>query len=487
MAKSTWPSHPARVACLRTLTHGGRRKVDLRSHGQEYLAMPPRGHRRSVSLGANKGTVLIVTIWIVLVLAGLVLVFSRSTRVEAIATANYIASVQADSIARGALQYAIAQLQSDQEVVILTQGEDLFEAVELETGFFWVLHPNLSDDRNYTYGLTDEASKINLNSATEEMLLKLPGMTSELASAILDWRDTDSEITPGGAENEYYLLLADPYYCKDGPLETVEEILLLRGASEEILYGEDTNKNGVLDAQENDANESEPPDNKNGRLDRGIYDYVTVYSRQPNVSQEGEDRINVNEADAEDQLSDLLREMITDDRYFLVMDAARAGRPYANILDFYYSSGLTIDEFKQTADQLTTQSEDTLTGLVNVLTAPREVLLCLPEMTENDADELISKRASLDEEDLASIAWVADVLSQEIAVAIGAHITMRSFQQSADIIGVSYNGRAYRRYRVILDLQDGTPKILYWKSLHHLGWPLDPEILNSLREGNLNY
>jgi len=433
----------------------------------------------------DKGTVLIVTIWIVLILAGLVLVFSRSTRVEAIASANYIASVQADSIARGALQYIIAQLQSDQEVVILTQGQDLFEAVELETGFFWVLHPNLSDDRNYTYGLTDEASKINLNSATEEMLLKLPGMTSELASAIIDWRDTDSEITPGGAENEYYLLLADPYYCKDGPLETVEEVLLLRGASEEILYGEDTNKNGVLDIQENDANESEPPDNKNGRLDRGIYDYATVYSHQPNVSQDGQNRINVNDTNAEEPLSDLLRELIQDDRYFQIMDAARDGRPYANILDYYFRSGLTIEEFKQIADRLTTQSQNTLTGLVNVNTAPREVLLCLPEMTENDADELISKRASLEETDLASIAWVVEVLTQEKAVAIGAHITTRSFQHSADIIGVSYNGRAYRRYRVVLDMQQGTPQIVYWKSLHHLGWPLNPEILISLREGNL--
>jgi len=427
---------------------------------------------------------LIVTIWIVLILAGLVLVFSRSTRVEAIASANYVAAVQADAIARGSLEYIKAQLLSSQETVILTQGEDLYEAVELESGFFWILHPNLSDDRNYTYGLTDEGSKINLNSATEEMLLKLPGMTSELASAIIDWRDTDSEITPGGAESEYYLLLADPYYCKNEPLETVEEILLLRGASEEILYGEDTNKNGVLDVNENDAGESEPPDNKNGRLDRGVYDYVTVYSRQPNVSQDGQSRINVNDTNAAEQLSNLLRELIKDDRYFTVMDAARDGRPYANILDFYYRSGLTIEEFKQIADRLTTQSQNTLTGLVNVNTAPREVLLCLPEMTENDADELISKRASLDETDLATIAWVAEVLPQEKAVAIGAHITTSSFQYSADIIGVSRNGRAYRRYRVVLDMQQGAPRVVYWKSLHHLGWPLDPDILNALRTGN---
>ncbi|MBN1844257.1 MAG: general secretion pathway protein GspK [Sedimentisphaerales bacterium] len=423
-----------------------------------------------------------MTMWIVLVLAGLVLVLSRSMRVEAIASANYVASVQADVLARAGLQYVIGKLLTEEEETILTESADAYEAIELEKGFFWVLHPNLSDDRNYTFGVTDEAAKINLNSATQEMLLKLPGMTTELASAIIDWRDEDSEITPGGAESEYYLLLEDPYYCKDAPLETVEEILLLRGASTEILYGEDTNKNGVLDPQENDADQSEPPDNKNGRLDRGIYDYVTVYTRQPNVSEDGSQRVNVNQG-GNQQLSSLLREVIKDDRYFQLMDGIRDNRPYRNILDMYYRSGLTKEEFEQVADRLTTNSATTLVGLVNINTAPREVLLCLPELTENDADALIAKRANLDETQRQNVAWVTEVLDQEKAVAIGEHITTRSFQKSADIVSVSRNGRAYRRYQAVLDMQNETPRVVYWKSLHHLGWPLDRDLIANLRSG----
>ena len=65
---------------------------------------------------------------------------------------------------------------------------------------------NLESDREFAYGLTDEAGKINLNSASEEMLQKLPGMTAELAASIIDWRDEDSDVTTGGAESEYYLL-----------------------------------------------------------------------------------------------------------------------------------------------------------------------------------------------------------------------------------------------------------------------------------------
>ena len=49
------------------------------------------------------------------------------------------------------------------------------KAMEVGKGYFWVLLSNLGDDREFAYGLTDEAGKINLNSASEEMLLNLPG------------------------------------------------------------------------------------------------------------------------------------------------------------------------------------------------------------------------------------------------------------------------------------------------------------------------
>ena len=50
------------------------------------------------------------------------------------------------------------------------------------------------------FGLIDEASKLNLNIATTNMLASLPHMTAELAAAIIDWRDTDSSVSQGGAE-----------------------------------------------------------------------------------------------------------------------------------------------------------------------------------------------------------------------------------------------------------------------------------------------
>jgi len=435
---------------------------------------------------ANRnGTVLIVAMWIVIVLAGLVLVFGRSMRVEVVASANHVAALQADAIAQGALQFVLSEVDGSDGTY--TADPAVCEAVEVGDGFFWILNPSFDDDRAWYFGIRDESSRINVNTATEDMLLKLPGMTAELAASIVDWRDADNDISPGGAENEYYLLLADPYYCKNAAFEAVEELVLVRGTSAELLYGEDANRNGVLDSNENDGIRAagtaaaDPGDNRDGHLDRGLFDYVTVCSREPNLSSTGEQRVDVNESNMR-ALSDILRSAISDDRYFQVMDRVRGGRPFSSIFDFYFKTGLTSDEFTQIADRLTTSRDRVLSGRVNVNTAPRQVLLCLPGLEESDVDALIAHREASDS-DVTGIAWAVDVLSREKAVGLGDTVTSRSYQFSADIVAVSGNGRAFRRYRAVIDAIESPPRVRCWKDLTHLGWPLDPEILTSLRSG----
>jgi len=287
------------------------------------------------------GTVLIVTIWVVLVLAGLALVFARSMRVAAIVAANHVASLEAECVAIGASEHIMAKLASSSE----DESSDLmdsepYEAMQVGEGYFWVLRSNLEEDDKFDYGLTDEAGKINLNSASLEMLLRLPGMTAELAASIIDWRDEDSEISAGGAESEYYLLQAEPYNCKNAPFETVDEILLVKGASEELLYGEDTNLNGVLDDHENDGDLSEPSDNRNGRLDAGFYDYVTVYSVESNLDSQGNERININDAGSRADIQSALQEILTEDRALEVMNVIPTRPSFENVLDFYFVTGL---------------------------------------------------------------------------------------------------------------------------------------------------
>ena len=90
--------------------------------------------------------------------------------------------------------------------------------------------------------IADEQAKFNLNnllngtqkSPTDVEILKRLldslGLAPELADAVLDWIDADSDLTSGaGAEDAYYLALPKPYRAANQPLAQVEELYRVRG------------------------------------------------------------------------------------------------------------------------------------------------------------------------------------------------------------------------------------------------------------------
>jgi type II secretory pathway component PulK len=150
----------------------------------------------------------------------------------------------------------------------------------------------------YLFGVVDESGKLNLNALLEldstgniglQILLQLPNMTEDIANCILDWLDANTT-TPrnNGAKDEYYMQLSPPYHCKSGPLDSIDELLLVKGVTPELLYGNDLNQNGILDPNE---------DSGTGVLDRGWAAYLTIYSREPNADNQGNPRININSQD----------------------------------------------------------------------------------------------------------------------------------------------------------------------------------------------
>src|SRR5262249_2366769 len=98
----------------------------------------------------------------------------------------------------------------------------------------------LTDLQPFRFGVIDECGKINLNALMQldkggniahNVLMLLPNMTEEIANSILDWMDADSDPRPGGAEDEYYMALTPPYHCKNGPLDSLEELLFVKGVT----------------------------------------------------------------------------------------------------------------------------------------------------------------------------------------------------------------------------------------------------------------
>lgn len=161
---------------------------------------------------------------------------------------------------------------------------------------FSIVADDPTDDEDYIrFGLTDEASKLNVNTATEAQLTKIVTQAAAeredvdvqgIVNAILDWRDGDNKPRgeAGDTEGPYYRKLAKPYRVKNGPLDTVEELLLVKGVTPELLFGEDFDRNGLLTPNEDDGGLSFPPDNQDNLLNRGMYPYLTVVSYETNNS-----------------------------------------------------------------------------------------------------------------------------------------------------------------------------------------------------------
>jgi len=426
----------------------------------------------------RRGAILIVALVVTFTLASMVLVLCQEMRVEAVAAGNRAASAQCDAIERGAEQYVQAVLAQEGES-IADLSDDQFAAIQVGDGYFWVLRPQYDDPQMPIFGLMPESGKLNINTATYDELLLLPGMTEDVADSIIDWRDADDTPRTNGAENDYYPNLTDPYTTKDSNFETVEELLMVRNVTREMLYGDGTapplgqassmfqSSTGTLDVDP--------------QVPRGLLDVLTVYSSEPAGGAAG--KININDRNQQAQLQQMLTTQLSAGRATAIMSLLGNTRrnPVRDVIDFYFRVRMTADELNKVYDRLSTGTTTAATGLVNVNVAPRSVLLCLPNLTSDDADKLISARDSAAPEP-GEIGWAIDALGQK-AVGLGTAITAHSYQYTADILAASGNGRSFSRVRVVIDNSTGTPQIVYRRDISDRGWPMDPQILASLRSG----
>ena len=263
-----------------------------------------------------RGVVLLAVLIIVAMLSLGAYAFAQLMLVEAEATEMYgrgvIVRTLSDSGVEAALDLlANADLLAEDGVSLYSYPEG-FQAITVVPdedprwqGRFAVVSPG-TDDQPIRFGLSDDSARINLRTLAampgtdadkQAVLLGLPGMTTEIADAILDFIDEDETPRLSGVESEYYLAQDPPYFTKNQPPNALEELLLVRDVTPWLLFGEDANRNGLLDPNENDGDASYPPDNSDGALDRGWAAYLTLYSRERNLSAEGTPRVFLNGTD----------------------------------------------------------------------------------------------------------------------------------------------------------------------------------------------
>ncbi|GGA84615.1 type II secretion system protein K [Arenimonas soli] len=176
----------------------------------------------------SRGAALLLVIWLLLLLAGVVVVFAFSARIESMQGSALRTRLAGQLAAEAGLEVAALRL------------------ADADPTRRW-----FPDGRANTFDyaghkvhvrVLDESGKVDLNAADAALLAELMialGVEElrarQLAGAIQDWRDTDDLLAiGGGAEDPDYAAAGLDYGAKDQPFNTVSELQQVLGMDADV-------------------------------------------------------------------------------------------------------------------------------------------------------------------------------------------------------------------------------------------------------------
>jgi general secretion pathway protein K len=251
-------------------------------------------------LNNNKGAALILTLLIISLIVVLSLQFNTAMRSEVHAAYNLRDGTTLGYVAKSGFYSALAVLKEDD-----TAYDSLLDDWELLKDYGAYSATLFEEEASFDVTIQDLERKIQINKLVNDQgvpnenqkniltrFLNLAefnlesDQVNDIIDALIDWLDPDDNtIGFGGAEDSYYQSLETPYSCRNGPMESIEELLLVKGITKELFEGTDGGP--------------------------GIVHYVTIY---------GQGAVNINTADK--LVLQALSEDITDD-VFEDLDAYR--------------------------------------------------------------------------------------------------------------------------------------------------------------------
>ena len=462
----------------------------------------------------RKGSVLVGLLWCVALLAVLVVGMLHSVRLQLLTVKNHGDQVQAHYLALAGIEKAKALLYQEAKDRKRTASSHTghlyddpqdFRDVPLGRGEFRVFRQGRQDESGKVlFGIGDEESRLNLNTASQQELAKIDGMIPDVVAAIMDWRDKDNTVRPGGAEAEYYMSLKPPYLPRNGPFQSVRELLMVRGVTRDLFMGEDTNQNGLLDPEEDDGKSSSPPDNHDGILDAGWSGMLTVNSSAANKNVLGQERVDIKAAD-ESELAkvkglskDIAKAIVAwrnqtqlqtifDLLEVTALAPPASGRTAASQTTITRGNQRTQPNqngaqnggqqnatpvgpklisdtlLMEIADDIAVGSDEELPGAVNINSASTEVLACLPGLDRQLAQAVVSYRKSAGF--FSNIAWLlkVDGMNAQILKQLAPRISARSDTYRILSEGRVPSSGARKRIEAIVRFSSVEFKTLSWR------------------------
>lgn len=206
-------------------------------------------------LRKDDGAVLIFVLWVLSFLAVLAVNLGYGIRQKIIFMKRIEARSQMNHIVEGGVKVAQAVLfenlqksefqYTSSAKIVRHNNRGVFEDIRLGDGVCEVSYQGVTDDRKLEkrFGVIDEESKINVNTAHKLVLKKIIGLalsfdeesSTKMAEAIIDWRQSGDSELKGFFSDDYYANLQFPYPKKSEPFEMIAELLLVKGIDREMF------------------------------------------------------------------------------------------------------------------------------------------------------------------------------------------------------------------------------------------------------------
>ncbi len=205
----------------------------------------------------KEGAALLVALWVLIILSLIVSSFAFEIQLEAMLVSHKRKKFQAEMLAQSGIEYARAILDKQSEAkeleiedmnedpdgfmqsaLFIKRGLSTTSTIELGEGSFSVTLESAEAGRNVNLLTRDEWFEI----------LEMANVPSTewdtMVDCLVDWIDPGDLHGLSGAESD------DPFYqdrgypVKNGPLDSVEELLLVKGWGPDILYGKEADEEG---------------------------------------------------------------------------------------------------------------------------------------------------------------------------------------------------------------------------------------------------
>lgn len=230
--------------------------------------------------------------------------------------------------------------------------------------------------------ILDACARVNLNTAAQNQL-KLLTLNDSQIDCLLDWREKDAQPRPEGAKDDFYTSLPNPYYTKQQPFDSVEELLLVKGFTPQTLYAAGGQATTQASATQTGA---------------VLDDLLTVDSACVDTDPNGNPKTDIRTATPQ-QLASLgiPGQLITSIE-------TNVGS-FQSIGDAMAVAGMTTESAHILLDYFNVGGATSRTGAINLNTTNASVLQTVPGLTSDQIEALLDTQSA----GFASMGAIADV------------------------------------------------------------------------------